>query len=62
MNAGREELLARREELARQLAEAEAALPAHSVRPQQMQRVLELEERLAEVERRLAELDRGGES
>ena len=61
MSAEREELLAQREELARRLAEAEAALPAHSVRPQQMQRVLELEERLAEVERRLAELERGGE-
>ncbi len=37
----------------RELAEAEAALPAHSVRPQQMQRVLELEERVRELERLL---------
>ncbi len=45
------ELLAKREELARELAEAEAALPAHSIRPHQLQRVEEAEERLSEVER-----------
>lgn len=49
------ELLARREALAGELAEAEAALPAHSTRPQQMQRVIEAEERLAEVERLIQE-------
>jgi len=52
----RQELEEKRRELARQLAEAEAALPAHSVRPQQMQRVLELEEALSAVEDELKEL------
>lgn len=37
----------------RELAEAEAALPAHSVRPNQMQRVIELEERVSELEKLL---------
>jgi hypothetical protein len=50
------ELLAKREEAARDLAEAEAALPAHSIRPQQMQRVEEAEERLAEIERLIQEV------
>jgi hypothetical protein len=50
-----EELLARREEAARELAEAEAALPAHSIRPHQLQRVEEAEERLAELERLIQE-------
>ena len=49
------ELLAKREEAARELAEAEAALPAHSIRPQQMLRVEEAEERLAEIERLIQE-------
>lgn len=49
------ELLARREEAARELAEAEAALPAHSIRPHQLQRVEEAEERLAELERLIQE-------
>ena len=45
-----------------ELAEAEAALPAHSVRPWQWQRVEDLEEKLAEVRRQLAELgqEQGG--
>jgi hypothetical protein len=49
------ELLAKREEAARDLAEAEAALPAHSIRPHQMQRLEEAEERLAEIERLIQE-------
>ncbi|MCB2188659.1 MAG: histidine kinase [Deltaproteobacteria bacterium] len=49
-----EDLMARRERLARELAEARAALPAHSVRPWQWQRVEDLEEELATVERQLA--------
>jgi hypothetical protein len=53
------ELLRQRDRLARDLAEAEAALPAHSIRPHQLQRVEELEERLTEVEKMLAELDKG---
>ena len=49
------DLLAKREEAAQELAEAEAALPAHSIRPHQMQRVEEAEERLAEIERLIQE-------
>lgn len=49
----RQELLKMREKLRRELAEAEAALPAHSIRPHQLQRVEEAEERLAEVQKRL---------
>jgi hypothetical protein len=49
------ELLAKREEAAQELAEAEAALPAHSIRPHQLQRVEEAEERLAEIERLIQE-------
>jgi hypothetical protein len=52
--AERGELLARRKRLQAELAEAEARLPAHSVRPHQLQAVEELEEALAAVERRLA--------
>lgn len=48
-----QELLELRDKLRRELAEAEAALPAHSIRPQQLQRVEEAEERLAEVQQRL---------
>ena len=44
------ELLAKREEAAQELAEAQAALPAHSIRPHQLQRVEEAEDRLAELE------------
>ncbi len=49
----RQELLKMREKLRRELAEAEAALPAHSIRPHQLQRVEEAEDRLAEVQKRL---------
>ncbi|MGD8562798.1 MAG: hypothetical protein PVG03_09690 [Desulfarculaceae bacterium] len=52
------DLLRQRDHLARELAEAEAALPAHSIRPHQLQRVEDLEERLEEVEKMLAELDK----
>ena len=54
------ELLAKREQAARELAEAEAALPAHSVRPHQMQRVEEAEERLAEIDRLIEEAQQEG--
>ena len=40
-----------------ELEEAERALPAHSVRPGQMMRVMELEEKLAKAEKRLKELE-----
>lgn len=49
------ELLAKREEAAQELAEAQAALPAHSIRPHQLQRVEEAEDRLAELERLIQE-------
>jgi uncharacterized protein involved in exopolysaccharide biosynthesis len=54
--ADRAELEKLRQELAQDLAEAQAALPAHSIRPWQMQRVMDLEERLAEVKAQLKEL------
>jgi len=47
------ELCKLRADIAGQLAEAKAALPAHSVRPHQYQRVEELEEALAELDARL---------
>lgn len=50
MSPTREELLARREALRQELREAQAALPAHSIRPWQLQRVEEAEEALAEIE------------
>lgn len=37
----------------KELAEAEAALPAHTIRPHQMQRVMELEERITELEQKI---------
>jgi hypothetical protein len=54
------ELLARREDAAQELAEAEAALPAHSIRPHQLQRVEEAEERLAEIDRLIGEARKEG--
>jgi hypothetical protein len=52
----RDQLLARRERLRQELKEAQAALPAHSIRPWQLQRVEEAEEALAEVEAALTRL------
>lgn len=43
--------------LAAELAEARAALPAHSERPWQWQRVEDLEERLAQAQARLKQQD-----
>lgn len=37
-----------------ELAEREAALPAHSVRPHQLQAVMDLEERIEDLKRQLA--------
>ncbi len=50
MSQDRQELLARRERLRQELKEAQAALPAHSIRPWQLQRVEQAEEALAEIE------------
>ena len=52
----REELLARRDKLIEEVEQTRAALPAHSVRPWQWQRVEEAEEALAEVDRQLQAL------
>lgn len=51
----REELEKQRQQVENELLEAQEALPAHSVRPWQYQRVEELKERLAEIDRALAE-------
>jgi hypothetical protein len=51
-------LQAEQARLEAELAEAQAALPAHSVRPWQWQRVEDLEDELAEVRRQLEELGR----
>lgn len=53
----RQELETQVTALAAELAEARAALPAHSVRPWQWQRVEDLEERLTEAKARLKALD-----
>ncbi len=48
------------QELARleaELAEREAALPAHSIKPHQLQAVMDLEERIEDLKRRLAETE-----
>lgn len=52
----REELLARREAAKRELDEARKAMPAHSVRPWQLQRLEDAEEALAALERELRKL------
>lgn len=53
----REDLLAQRRRLIEDVEQARAALPAHSVRPWQWQRVEEAEEALAEVDRQLKALE-----
>ncbi|MCG6919324.1 MAG: histidine kinase [Deltaproteobacteria bacterium] len=54
-NSKRERLLKEMQELKRKLRDREAALPAHSVRPHQLQEIEELEERIAELEEMLGE-------
>ena len=54
-NSKRERLLREMQELKRKLRDREAALPAHSVRPHQLQEIEELEERIAELEEMLGE-------
>jgi len=49
----RERLLEEIEELKAKLRDRETALPAHSVRPHQVQEIEELEERIAALERKL---------
>lgn len=56
-NQQREELLAQRRRLIEEVEQARAALPAHSVRPWQWQRVEEAEEALAKLDRELEALE-----
>ena len=55
-NNKRERLLKEIEELKAKLRDREAALPAHSVRPHQIQEIEELEEKVAALERKLSEV------
>jgi hypothetical protein len=52
-NSKRDRLLQEIGELKGMLRDREAALPAHSVRPHQIQEIEELEERIATLERKL---------
>ena len=52
----RQKLKEQIEELKEKLADREAALPAHSVRPHQIQVIEELEEEIARLEGKLAEM------
>jgi len=51
----REQLLKEIEDLKAKLRDREAALPAHSVRPHQVQAIEELEEEIAGLEKMLGE-------
>lgn len=51
----RDDLLEEIQELKRKLRNRENALPAHSVRPHQLQEIEELEEKIAELEKMLGE-------
>jgi len=53
--AKREQLLKEIEDLKAKLRDREAALPAHSVRPHQVQAIEELEEEIAGLEKMLGE-------
>jgi hypothetical protein len=55
-NNKRKRLLKEIEELKAKLREREAALPAHSVRPHQIQEIEELEDKVAALERELSEV------
>ena len=55
-NSKRERLLEEIEELKGKLLEREAALPAHSVRPHQVQAIEELEEKIVALERKLGKI------
>ena len=52
----RQELLEVIQVLKEQLRDREAALPAHSVRPHQIQEIEELEERITALEKELSEI------
>lgn len=55
----RKELLEEIKNLEERLRDREAALPAHSVRPHQIQEIEELEEKIAALERKLAGMTQG---
>jgi hypothetical protein len=52
----RQKLLEEIQDLKERLREREAALPAHSIRPHQIQEIEELEEKIAALERELSEI------
>ena len=52
----RQELLKMIQDLRAKLRDREAALPAHSVRPHQVQEIEELEEEIAGLEKMLGEI------
>ena len=54
--AKREQLLKEIEDLKAKLGDRQAALPAHSVRPHQVQEIEELEEEIAGLEKMLGEI------
>jgi chromosome segregation ATPase len=54
--AKREQLLKEIEDLKAKLHDRQAALPAHSVRPHQVQEIEELEEEIAGLEKMLGEI------
>ena len=56
MSARKERLNKEIEKLQELLRDREAALPAHSVRPHQIQEIEELEEKIAAMEKELEEL------
>jgi uncharacterized coiled-coil DUF342 family protein len=58
-NSKKQRLLKKIQELRERLRDREAALPAHSVRPHQIQEIEELEEEIAAFEAELDEM--GGE-
>lgn len=51
----RQRLLREIQDLKEKLRDREAALPAHSVRPYQLQEIEEIEERIADLEKLLGE-------
>lgn len=54
---GRDTLKKQLEEKKRLLAELEASIPAHSIRPHQVQRIEDLEEEIELLEKKIAETD-----
>jgi len=55
-NSKRKRLLKEIQQLKAKLRDREAALPAHSVRPHQVQEIEELEEKISALEKMLGEI------